>query len=257
MSDSESRTVGQTARLTGVSVRTLHHYDELGLVVPSMRSAAGYRLYADADVERLHQVLTYRELGFALEQIATLLDDPDADAMAHLRAQRQLLTDRIDRLHRMVAAVEDMMNAKNNGIALTAAEQAEIFGDDWLGEEYDAEAQQRWGDTDAWAQSRTRTAKMTKDDWIQVKTDTDALESDVAEAMSRGVAPGSPEGDALAERHRDSINRFYDCDHAMQVCLAQMYVADPRFTEHYESVAPGLTRYLHDVIVANAEHHGA
>ncbi|TWS19136.1 MerR family transcriptional regulator [Tsukamurella asaccharolytica] len=248
-------TVGTIARMTGVSVRTLHHYDEIGLVVPSGRTSAGYRVYDDADVERLHQVLTYRELGFPLEQIATLLDDPSADAVAHLEQQHKLLSERIDRLHRMVAAVEDMMNSKKQGIQLTAEEQTEIFGDDWPGEEYAEEAEQRWGDTDAWKQSKQREAAFTKDDWKAIKADTDALEAALADGLARGVAPGSEEGNALAERHRASIEKFYDCDYPMQVCLAQMYLADERFTKHYEDVAPGLAQYVHDVIVANAEQH--
>ncbi|MXP21648.1 MerR family transcriptional regulator [Gordonia sp. HNM0687] len=254
VSDSEHEyTVGAIARLVGISVRTLHHYDHVGLVVPSGRTGAGYRVYDDVDVERLHQVLTYRQLGFSLEQIATLLDDPTVDAMAHLRDQHELLTDRIDRLRRMVAAVEDMMNAKKKGIQLTAAEQAEIFGDDWPGEEYAAEAEERWGDTDAWQQSRQRTGAYSKGDWQEVKADTDALEARLAEAMAAGVAPGSPEANALAEEHRASINRFYDCSHDMQVNLAQMYLADPRFTEHYDERAAGLAQYVRDVIVANAD----
>lgn len=246
-------TVGTIARMTGVSVRTLHHYDEIGLVVPSGRTSAGYRVYDDADVERLHQVLTYRELGFPLEQIATLLDDPSADAMAHLEEQRKLLSERIDRLHRMVAAVEDMMNSKKQGVQLTAEEQAEIFGDDWPGEEYAQEAEERWGGTDAWKQSKQREASFTKDDWKAIKAETDALEAALADGLARGSAPGSDEANALAERHRASIEKFYDCSYEMQVCLAQMYVADERFTKHYDDVAPGLAQYVHDVIVANAE----
>lgn len=253
VSEEDQRTVGEIARLVGISVRTLHHWDHIGLVVPSGRTASGYRIYDDADVERLHRVLTYRELGFPLEQIATLLDDPSVDAMAHLRDQHDLLTERIDRLHRMVAAVEEMMNAKKDGIQLTAAEQAEIFGDDWPGDEYAAEAQERWGDTDAWRQSQARTARFDKDDWRRIKAEGDALEAKLADAMRAGVAAGSPEANALAEEHRAGIEQFYDCGYEMQVCLAEMYIADPRFTAHYDTRAPGLAQFVRDVIVANAE----
>ena len=253
MSENKPLTVGRIARLTGVSVRTLHHYDDIALVVPSGRTSAGYRVYSDADVERLHQVLTYRELGFSLEQIATLLDDPDADALAHLRQQRTLLEDRIDRLHRMVAAVEEMMSKKSQGIQLTAAEQAEIFGDDWANNNYQSEAEERWGNTDAWKQSQERAATLTKDDWAALKAETDSFNEACADALRRGVRPGSDEADALAERHRAFINRSFDCDHAMQVYLGEMYVADSRFTATYDSVEPGLAQFLHDIIVANAE----
>ncbi|WP_234974486.1 MerR family transcriptional regulator [Williamsia sterculiae] len=249
------RSVGATARLVGVSVRTLHHYDHIGLVQPSVRGHNGYRGYTDADVARLHRVLVYREVGFGLEQIATLLDDATVDERAQLARQRHELLTRIDRLHHMVAAVEDMMSAQNDGVALSAEEQREIFGDDWLGEEYRAEAEERWGDTAAWAQSQQRTAAYSKADWQRIAADTAALDADLAAAMRTGAAPGSPQANALAERHRASIERFYDCDHSMQMCLGDMYVADPRFRAHYDDQAPGLAEYLRDVIAANAAQH--
>ncbi len=213
--DTRELTVGVVAGMVGVSIRTLHHYDQIGLVVPSGRTPAGYRVYDDTDVERLHQVLTYRELGFSLEQIATLLDDPDVDPMGHLETQRELLTERIDRLLRMVASLEEMMNAKKEGIALSAAEQAEIFGDRWPGEEYAAEAEERWGNTDAWKQSQKRTGQFSKEDWQLIKEETDDLERRLADAMRRGVTPGTAEANSLAEEHRAQIGRFYDCDHHM------------------------------------------
>ena len=183
--------VGEVARLVGISVRTLHHYDDIGLVVPSDRTPKGYRSYSAADVERLHRVLTYRELGFALDDIATLLDDPTVDAMAHLQRQRDLLDERIDRLHRMAAAVDKMMEAKKMGIQLTPDEQREVFGDDWLGDEYAGEAEERWGDTEAWKQSQERTARFTKEDWKRVKAESDALDADFAQALTAGVSAES------------------------------------------------------------------
>ena len=95
-----SYSVGQVADLAGVTIRTLHHYDQLGLLSPSGRSAAGYRIYEEPDLERLQQILFYRELGFALEEIATIADDPYTDAAGHLRRQRGLLAERIERLRR-------------------------------------------------------------------------------------------------------------------------------------------------------------
>lgn len=250
-------TVGEVARMTGLSVRTLHHYDHIGLLAPSARSLSDYRLYTDADVERLHRVLVYREVGFPLEQIATLLDDPDGDELSQLEDQRKLLSERIDRLHRMVAALEELMTRKQDGIALTADEQVELFGDDWLSvrDDYATEAEQRWGDTEQWRQSRERTAAMSKADWVAVKTEQDALMHALASAKKAGVEPGTDEANALAERHRASIEKFYDCGYEMHTCLAQMYVADERFTENYDGYAPGLAQWVHDIIVANAANH--
>lgn len=252
VSDSDSMTVGEVARLVGISVRTLHHYDEISLVVPSGRTPKGYRSYSASDVERLHQVLTYRELGFALNDIVALLDDPTVDAMAHLRRQRELLDARIDRLHQMAAAVDKMMEAKKMGIQLTPAEQREVFGENWTGDEYAGEAQDRWGDTDEWKQSQSRTASFTKEDWKRIKAETDSLEADFATALTSGIAADSDEAAVLAERHRASIEAFYDCGYEMHVCLGEMYIADERFTKHYDDVAPGLAQYIRDAIVANA-----
>ncbi len=255
VSDSEGMKVGEVARLVGISVRALHHYDDISLVVPSGRTPKGYRSYSAHDVERLHRVLTYRELGFALDDIAVLLDDPSVDALAHLQRQRELLDARIDRLHQMAAAVDKMMEAKKMGIQLSPEEQREVFGDNWVGDDYADEAQQRWGSTDEWKQSQARTASFSKDDWIRVKAETDALEADFAAAKTSGVAADSDEASALAERHRASIEQYYDCGYEMHVCLGEMYIADERFTKHYDDRAPGLAQYLRDAIVANAARH--
>ncbi|MET0315573.1 MAG: MerR family transcriptional regulator [Rhodococcus fascians] len=253
MSENAKLTVGAVAKLVGVSVRTLHHYDEIGLVVPSDRTSVGYRTYSAADVERLHQVLTYRELGFSLAQVQEVLSADSVDAMAHLRRQRELLEQRIDRLHQMAAAVEKMMEAKSMGVQLTPEEQREIFGDKWIDDDYAAEAEQRWGDTDAWKQSQERTAKLTKADWQQIKDEGDAFTAKLAQAMSDDVQPGSLEANALAEEHRAGIARFYDCDHTMQVNVAETYVSDDRMRAYYDDVAPGLAQFVRDIVVANAE----
>ncbi|WP_197376395.1 MerR family transcriptional regulator [Mycolicibacterium baixiangningiae] len=249
----DANTVGAVARLTGVSVRTLHHYDHIGLVVPSVRTAAGYRGYTDADVERLHLVLVYRSVGLPLDEIRTVLDDPQADVLAHLERQLELLHERADRIRHTIKAVEELMNARKEGIQLTAEEQVEIFGSTVHRDEYTAEAEERWGDTDAWRQSQQRTGQMSKQDWIDVKAEGEALLADLAAAKRAGIAPGTPEADQLAARHRASIERFYDCDAEMQLCLVQMYLADERFTRTYDDREPGLARYLHDVVVASIE----
>jgi len=136
----DANTVGAVADLTGISVRTLHHYDHIGLVVPSVRTAAGYRRYTDADIERLHLVLVYRSVGMPLDEIRTLLDDANADVLEHLRRQRELLLEQADRLQHTIKAVEELMNAHRSGIQLTAQEQVEIFGTTAFSEEYAAEA---------------------------------------------------------------------------------------------------------------------
>lgn len=245
------RTVGSVAALTGLSVRSLHHYDHIGLVVPSVRTPAGYRGYTDADVERLHLVLVYRAAGIALDEIRVLLDDPEVDELTRLQRQHALLLERADGLQRTITAVEELMDARRSGIQLTAEEQVEIFGTTAFDQEYAVEAEQRWGDTDEWKQSRRRVAQLTKQDWIDVKAEGDALLGDLAAAKRAGVHPGSPEADALATRHRASIERFYECGGEMHRGLVEMYLADARFTAYYDDVEPGLAQFVHDVVIAS------
>ncbi|MFI1203206.1 MerR family transcriptional regulator (plasmid) [Streptomyces sp. BHT-5-2] len=248
-------TVGRTAALVGVSVKTLHHWDTIGLVRPSGRTWAGYRVYSADDVARIHRVLVYKELGFPLAQIGRLLDDPDTDARAHLRRQRSQLVDRIARLEKMVGAVDRMLEASRTGLRLTPEQQVEIFGADWQ-PAWVEEAEDRWGDTAQWAQYAERAAAMSPEDWKEVAAATDALNADLATARQAGVAPGSDEANALAERHRALLSRYFDCSHAMQVCIGRMFVDDPRYAAYYDTVAPDLTVWLRDVIFANAAAHG-
>ena len=121
-------TVGRVAELADVSVRTLHHYDEIGLVRPSARTAAGYRAYSAADVERLREVLAYRRLGFGLREVADLVDDPSTDAVAHLRRLRGLLLVRRDRADAMVAAIDRELDARSKGMDVTPEEQLQMLG---------------------------------------------------------------------------------------------------------------------------------
>jgi MerR family transcriptional regulator, thiopeptide resistance regulator len=245
----DANTVGAVAALTGISVRTLHHYDHIGLVVPSVRTPAGYRGYTDADIERLHLVLVYRSVGMPLDEIRALLDDPSADVLEHLRRQYELLLEQADRLQHTLKAVEELMNAHRSGIQLTAEEQVEIFGTTAFGEEYAAEAEERWGETDAWKQSQQRVSRFSKDDWIAIKAEADALLESLAQAKRDGVEPGSAQANELAARHRASIERFYDCGDEMHHNLVEMYVADERFTRYYDDVEPGLAQFLHDIVV--------
>ncbi|WP_081241197.1 MerR family transcriptional regulator [Streptomyces viridosporus] len=252
-----SYSVGQVAGFAGVTVRTLHHYDDIGLLVPSERSRAGHRRYGDADLDRLQQILFHRELGFPLEEIAALLDDPDADPRAHLRRQHDLLTARIEKLQKMAAAVEHAMEARSMGINLTPEEKFEVFGDHDP-DQYEDEVRERWGDTDAYRQSRQRTASYTKEDWKRLTDELDALHRRVADLLAAGTPADSAEAMDAAEEHRLFITgAYYDCGHEMHTCLGEMYVADPRFTETYERIRPGLAAYLRDAIVANAARHTA
>ncbi|MFG2991085.1 MerR family transcriptional regulator [Streptomyces sp. NPDC048257] len=247
-----SYSVGQVAGFAGVTVRTLHHYDEIGLLSPGGRSHAGHRRYDDADLDRLQRILFYRELGFPLDEVAVLLDDPETDPREHLRRQHALLTDRIDRLQQMAKAVEHAMEAKKMGINLTPEEKFEVFGD-FDPDQYAAEAEQRWGGTDAYQESARRTASYTKEDWQRVQAQAEDINRRFADLLALGAPADSEEAMDLAEEHRGWINgSYYFCTYEVHTCLGEMYVADGRFTEYYEAVRPGLAVYVRDAILANA-----
>ena len=249
--------VGAVARMSGVTVRTLHHYDQIGLLRPSRRTPAGYRRYGDADLERLARILFYRELGFDLDRIRQLMDGDGSGGLAHLREQHRLLRSRIARLERMVGAVEKAMEANAMGISLTPEEKLEVFGD-FDPDEHAAEADKRWGDTDAYRESRRRAATYTKADWARHKAESEAINERLVRALTTGLPADSDEAMDAVEAHRQLIGQwFYPCPPAMHVGLAEMYISDPRFTRNYEKLAPGLAQYVHDAMKANARRQAA
>jgi DNA-binding transcriptional MerR regulator len=255
--DEVSYSVGQVAGFAGVTVRTLHHYDAIGLLVASERSHAGHRRYGDADLDRLQQILFYRELGFPLDEVAALLDDPAADPRAHLRRQHALLTARIEQLQKMAAAVEQAMEARKMGINLTPEERFEVFGEHDP-EQYAEETEQRWGDTEAYAESQRRAARYTKEDWQRIKAETDDWQQRYAALMAAGEQPAGEAAMDLAEEHRQQISRWYfEVPYEMHRCFGEMYVSDERFTAYYDSVRPGLAAHLREAILANAARHAA
>jgi DNA-binding transcriptional MerR regulator len=250
--DPVDHSVGEVARLGRTSVRTLHHYDRIGLLSPSSRTPAGYRLYSDADLERLQEVLFYRELEVPLREIARIMADPAHDRRASLSAQRELLATRAARTRSMVGAIDRALAALDEGKMMDEEEMFEVFGD-FDPADHEDEARRRWGGTDAYKESARRTARYGKEDWLRIRAEGEAIEADFVRLMTDGAAADSPEALAVAERHRLQIGRwFYPLSHEMHAALAAMYVADPRFAEHYEKRAGGLARFVHDAIVANA-----
>jgi DNA-binding transcriptional MerR regulator len=238
-------TVGDVARLAHVSVRTLHHYDEIGLVRPSGRTKAKYRLYTDRDLERLQQVLFYRELGFKLEDIAKILADPAFDRKKALFAQRALVAERIEHAKALLAILDRTIATLEGG---TTMKKDEMFPNP-----YEDEARARWGHTDAYAESARRTKGYTKEDWARMKDEQAANLRAFAEALDAGIAPTDARAMDVAEAHRLLIDRwFYPCSRQMHAALGQMYVDDPRFAATYENVRPGLAEYVSRAARANA-----
>jgi DNA-binding transcriptional MerR regulator len=243
-------TVGDLARLTGVTVRALHHYDEIGLVRPSQRTAAGYRLYTDADVLRLQQVLLFRELGLPLDEIAGAIDATESREDL-LRQHKGVLLAKRARLDAMLAALDAALVATEKGQPMQPDDVKQLF-DGFDPAEYEDEATERWGDTDAYKESARRTKSYGKAEWSTIQAESAAIYQAIADHMKAGTPITDASVQALVDEHRGHIDRwFYPCSREMHKGLGAMYVADPRFTANLDKVAPGFAQYLSDAIAAS------
>ncbi|MFC7446358.1 MerR family transcriptional regulator [Rhodococcus daqingensis] len=248
----EQYTVGDVARMSGVSVRTLHHYDEIGLLSPQGRTAANHRRYSAADLDRLRRILFYRALDFGLDDIAAVLADPNARTDDHLRRQHRLLRQRQARTQALLGAVEREIEARRAGISLSPEEQWEIFGTEHFAE-YSSAAGRWWDHPDRRQGKQHPTAAYTRDDWLEIKSEADANIAAFAAAIAAGEPATGPVAMRAAEEHRAHIARwFHDCSHDQHVEVAASYVSEPTDVEEWDSVAPGFARYVHDAILANA-----
>lgn len=245
-------TVSQVAALTHLTVRALHHYDDIGLLKPSQRSAAGYRLYDEEDLRRLRQVLLFRELGFGLDAVRELIDaSPDRQRQA-LLDQRAAVDQQRRHAEAVLRAVDATLDSLQEQRPMTTDKLFEDF-EQFENGEYAREAEQRWGHTEAWKESRRRVTSYNRADWEAAQSEQEALIADLRTTRDSGAAPDSEQSMALAERHRLHIDQhYYPCSHAMQCGLADMYEADERFRDYYDRHGAGLAAYLIAAIRANA-----
>lgn len=243
--------VREVAALSGVTVRALHHYDAIGLLVPSGRTTAGYRLYDDHDLLRLQQILLGRELGLSLEAIRRSLDDPAFDRRGALLAQRAELAARAARTAQLLRAIDAALTVIEE-TDMSTVDIRQIF-DGFDPTDHAAEAQQRWGGTEAHRTSMRRTRRYTEADWRALRDEQAAIYAAAAAALAAGVRPEEPPAMDVAERHRQSIDRwFYACSAKLHAGLADLWEADPRFAASIDKHGAGLTRFLAAAVRANA-----
>lgn len=245
-------TVGDVAQRYGITVRTLHHYDEIGLLKPSRRAASGYRVYTSADLKRLSHIIVYRRLELPLDEIASLLDE--GDEVSHLIRQRERVMSRLDEMKSLVEAIDQALERAMTDTPMTDADMRELFGDGF--DDYQAEAQHKWGETAQWKESQRRAKTYAREDWIQIRSEGQAVENELADAFRAGLPADSDEAMDAAEHHRLHVNRwFYDCPPEFHRNLGDMYVSDPRYVANYDESfgLPGLAAYCREAIHANAD----
>lgn len=243
-------TVQQVATLAGVSVRTLHHYDQIKLLQPSSRTAAGYRLYGEADLLRLQQILFFRELDFPLQDIQRILDRPGFDQVQALEGHRRMLQERMERLALLINTVDKtIQRLEEDNTMLTDAELYEGFSQEQI-ERYKREAREQY-DPKLVEESDRRARKMSKAQWQAVGAEGQAVSIRMAELMDRD--PGDPEVQQTIARHHAWIENFYPCSAEIYRGLGQLYVEHPEFRAFYEAYAPNLADFMQAAMVIYAD----
>ncbi len=248
-------TIKQLADLADISPRTLRYYDQIDLLSPSRTSDAGYRYYGPAQVERLQQILFYRELGFSLENIAQILDAPDFDRCAALHDHLESLKQQRSRLDTLILTVEKTILHETGEIDMTDKEKFEGFKQKLIQEndvKYGDELRTKYG-KDVLEHSNNKIRSMSGEDY---KAWT-ALETEILSALEQAVLdhakPNSEIGKEITELHRKWLSYSWSSySSAAHKSLAQMYVCDERFTAYYDRNVPGCAAFLRDAILIHA-----
>ena len=236
--------VSEAAKRAGVSVRTLHYYDEIGLLKPSETTMAGYRFYDEGAMASLQQILFYRELDVPLEQIGHILSAPDHDRTEALQKHRRLLLMKRQRLDDMLRLVDETIG----GIAMYE-ERPKPTQADWeaVKEQYAQEAAERWGNTEAFLESRAKHARYTPEQEARIL----AEQEEIFQAFGACTDPEGEEAMALVKRWQEHITLYhYSCTDGILACLGQMYVNDPKFRESLDKYGPGTARKMSGAIAA-------
>ncbi len=228
------------AKLTGVSVRTLHYYDEIGLLKPAfVDEQNGYRFYDENSLERMQEILFYRELDFPLKSILEILSSPDYDKQKALAEQRKLLELKKERLERIIDALDGATKGK---ITMKAFDNSDY---ETARKQYEVEAKQRWGETDAYKEHAEKTANYTKYKWQEVNDGLMSVFAKFTECMNNGNTADSKEAQTLViELQAYITDNYYTCTNQILAGLGQMYVADERFKENIDKQGVGTAEYV-------------
>ena len=237
--------IKEFAKLTGVSVRTLHYYDEIGLLKPfAVDEQNGYRFYDERCLERMQEILFYRELDFPLKDIQVILSAPDYDKQTALKEQKHLLTLKKERIERLITALDGAMKGEDLSMNVFDNSQFEAQR-----EQYAKEAKKKWGATAAYKESEEKTKGYSKEKWREVTDGMNALMAEFAECKANGFAPDSKEAQTLVKKWQDYITEnYYTCTKKILAGLAEMYVADERFRANIDSYGEGTAKFICEAI---------
>ncbi len=245
--------IQELATLAGVSVRALHHYDRIGLLVPKRNGANGYRVYGETELLRLQQILFFRELEFSLEEIGKILANPGFDMAAALAEHRSMILLKRKRLDALVKTIDKTIKKIMKETNMKDEELYDAFSNEEM-KELAAEAKERWGNTEAYKQSQEKMRTMTKERMKEIQEEGDAIFRKAATLV--GTDAGSDEMQEIVRQHYAYLSNFYAPNAAMYKGMAEMFASDPRFRKHFESYHPELPEFMRDAMIVFAERIG-
>ena len=232
--------ITEFAKLTGVSVRTLHYYDEIGLLKPAeVDEWTGYRFYDEKNLEKMQQIMFYRELDFSLKSIIGILSSPDFDKQKALDEQKKLLILKKERLEKLIFAIDC---AKKGEIIMNAFDNTEF-------ENYKNEAKERWGNTDAYKEYSQKSKGYSEEKFNALGEGMEKVLEEFAICMNSGATFDSEEAQKLVKKLQNYITEnFYTCTNEILASLGQMYVADERFKNNFDKHSVGTTEFVSKAI---------
>ncbi|WP_026688829.1 MerR family transcriptional regulator [Alteribacter aurantiacus] len=242
--------IKEIAQLSGVSVRTLHHYDDIGLLRPAEVKENGYRFYDDESLSALQQILFFKELGFSLNDIKRILDDPSFDRKEALESHKKILIEKKERLERIIRSVDQTVNAMKGEERMSNEDMFKPFDMSQIEKhqkQYEEETKEKYGHTDAYKESKKRTDSYKKEDWERIQTEWNRLYHDLASLMNKEAGDAEVQ-ERIADYHKLINDNFYTCPKDMFRGLGEMYVADSRFTKNIDKHGEGLAEFLRDAI---------
>lgn len=228
--------IKEFANVCGVSVRTLHYYDEIGLLKPAhIDEYTGYRYYDDNSLLRMQEILFYRELDFSLKSISEILSSPDYDKEKALSQQKELLILKKERLERLISAIDSAAKGTN---IMTAFDNSEF-------ENYKQEVKEKWGETDAYKEHTKNTKDYSKDKWSSLAEGMDEIMKEFSVCMESGADPSADEAQSLVKNLQNHITEnYYTCTKEIIFGLGQMYVYDERFRNNIDKHGDGTAEFI-------------
>lgn len=238
--------VKEIADMVGISVRTLHHYDDIGLLIPYSVTESGYRLYSLENLERLQQILFFKELDFNLSEIKDILDNPHFDRKEALNNHKKLLEEKMRRLKKIINTVNITIYNMQEGIEMKEKEMFEGFDMSQV-EKYKEEVKDKYGKTEAYEEYNKKTADYNKQDWDEVNKGMIQIFKQISDKMD--LSPDNSEVQELVHEWRSYISKnLYNCTIEIFSSLGEMYVCDERFKNNIDKIEPGLAQFISDAI---------